>query len=62
MAELKITFLSMSFLIISGTNFFAVFGSICISVYYLSMLKSNVINKDYNRSWLAYFKSWFRKR
>jgi hypothetical protein len=61
MGELKASLFGGLYLIISGANIFAVFGSICISVYYISMLKRNVVNKDYQRSWVKYFKSWFKK-
>ena len=61
MAHQNINLLSVAFLLISGSNIFAVLGSICICVYYVSMLKQNVINKSYNRSWKQYFKAWFKR-
>jgi hypothetical protein len=61
MIELNIGYLSTVFLMISGSSVLAAIGSICITVYYLSMLKKNVINIDFNRSWIKYFKAWFKK-
>lgn len=55
---MKASYISLLFLGISGANFFAILGSICVTMYYLSMLKSKVVNKDFNGSWCAYFKSW----
>lgn len=35
--------------------------SVVILIYYLSILKINVVNPHYERSWIKYIKSWFAK-
>jgi hypothetical protein len=57
--RLAIDFIIMIFLFMSASAFIASIGSICICVYYLSMLKINVVNKHYGKSWLKYLKSIF---
>ncbi len=52
--------LSVSFLLASSGNILAGIGSACIILYYLSMLKINVINKEYQGRWKNYFTSFIR--
>lgn len=47
------------YLILLITNWHTVagvFSALCAAVYYLSMLKMNVVDKKYNGSWVQYFK------
>lgn len=37
------------------------FGSFIIIVYYLSKLKKDVVNADYDGSWISYFKSILKR-
>ena len=39
---------------------FSIATSVVASVYFISMIKINVVNKHYERSWVKYFKSWFK--
>ena len=54
--------MSSFFLLTSPPSIFAVFGSICIGLYHLSMLKKKVINPDFEGSWITYFKSMITKK
>ena len=45
----------------SQPSFFSIITSIVASIYFLSMLKVNVIDKKYDRSWKNYIKSIFKK-
>lgn len=49
---------TMTIILQVGLN--PVFGILAFAIsstYYLSMLKTNVINKDFDRSWKKFFKS-----
>lgn len=59
--SVKVDLLITYFLFVSGGNFMATLGSICIIVYYLSKLKFEVIDKNYKSSWRNYIKSIFKK-
>lgn len=39
---------------------FGILASFIGAVYYLSVLKVNVVNKEYGRSWIKYIKSIFK--
>lgn len=43
-------------------SIFSILTSLVASIYFLSMLKVNVIDKKYNGSWKQYFKSILKKR
>lgn len=47
-------------LTIAWAPVFAIITSACGACYYIAMLKSNVVNKEYNRSWKQFFKSIFK--
>lgn len=53
--ELPITFLA-----IHWQPFFGVLSAVCGAVYYLSMLKTNVIDTKHDGSWRTYIKNSFR--
>ncbi|PKH50867.1 hypothetical protein CXF68_09285 [Tenacibaculum sp. Bg11-29] len=55
----KIDLLMVGFLFVSGGNYMTGFGSLCIIIYHLSMLKMNVIDVKYKKSWKVYFKALF---
>lgn len=57
----KIDMLMISILFVSGGNILAGLGSLAVILYYLSMLRKNVVNKDHSGSWWAYIKSWVKK-
>ena len=58
--SLKIDFIILSFLMITGSNILAAIGSVCVILYYISMLKVNVINKHYKGRWKLYFQTSFK--
>jgi hypothetical protein len=49
-------------LIINLQPFFGTIASCCIILYYIAITKLNVVDKKYNGSWPAFFKSVFKKR
>ena len=58
---LKIEFLLLTVLATTLNELAAILGPLAVLVYYLSMLRKNVINKDFAGSWFKYFLSWFKK-
>lgn len=58
----KIEFISVLLVSIQSSKVLAGTSTICISIYYISMLKINVVDVKYNGSWSKYFKSWFRRK
>lgn len=47
--------------LVSTPNIFSIIASIAAAVYFIAMLKMNVVDKKYNGSWSTFFKSVFRK-
>ena len=43
-------------------NFFTIFAPIAISLYHVSKLRQDVVNKDHRGSWKDFAKSWFNKK
>lgn len=41
-------------------HFLSVISSIVVIVYFISMLKLNVVDKKYQGKWKAFFKAWFK--
>jgi len=58
----KLDLLMIPFLVISAGNILAGLGSFCIIIYYLSMLKINVIDKKHEGRWWLFFRSWFVRK
>lgn len=59
----KIDFIMISLLFLTGgVNILAGLGSLTIIIYYLSMLKINVVDKKYKGNWIDFFKSWVVKK
>ncbi len=56
----RVEFLMVGFLAVSWGTVLGGAMSICGILYYLSMLKVNVIDKKHNRKWLNYFKSFVK--
>lgn len=52
---------SFLFITIKWQPLFGFISLIIYGVYYLSMLKMNVIDKNYGGSWKKYFKSIFKR-
>lgn len=48
------------FWLITAPNIFSVITSLVAIVYFASMLKINVVDKNYEGKWLNFFKSWFQ--
>lgn len=51
----------ISLMLLVGNETLATLVGLTTLIYYASMLKVNVIDKHYNRSWIKYFKSFFCK-
>lgn len=51
--------IALTYLILAP-SVFSIILSLCGTVYFLSMLKMNVINKEYQGSWIKFIKSWFK--
>lgn len=58
----KIDTLMIAILWVSGSNILAALGSLAVIIYYLSMLRRNVVNKDFGGNWKKYIRSWFSKQ
>lgn len=58
----KVDVLMISMLWVSGGNILAGLGSLVVIIYYLSMLRKNVVNKDFGGNWIKYLKSWIGKK
>ncbi len=43
-------------------QFMSLVSSFVVIVYFLTMLKINVVNKHFQGSWRLYLKSWVKKR
>jgi len=56
----KFEFIVMSFLLITSGNVLSGLGSLLAVIYYLSMIKVNVVNKKYDSSWSLFIKSIFK--
>lgn len=48
------------FWLITAPNIFSVITSLVAIVYFASMLKINVVDKNYEGKWMNFFKSWFQ--
>lgn len=48
------------FILITAPNLVSMLASIVGAIYFISMLKLNVVDVRYGGSWKAYFKSIFR--
>lgn len=58
MIQSKIDALMISLMFVTSPNVLAFLASLVFIIYYLSMLKINVVNKAYNGSWMVFIKSW----
>ncbi len=61
---LKITFAAF-YLVVTSPAVVSILSSIVFIIYIASMLKINVVDKKYNKSWGNFFKSWllyFKKK
>lgn len=52
----------IALLLVSTPNLFSILASLAATIYFLSMLKVNVVDQKYNGSWGSYFKSIFKKK
>lgn len=43
-------------------HFLSVISSIVVIIYFVSMLKLNVVDKKYQGKWKAFFKAWFKRK
>lgn len=57
----KIEIILVSLLVLMGNEMLGVIVAVTTFAYYGSMLKVNVVDKHYQRSWWNYFKSFFFK-
>lgn len=58
----KLEFLMIAYLTVTPSKFLAGVGSLLVITYYLSMLKVNVVDKYYGRSWKKYLLSMIKKK
>ena len=47
------------FVAITAPNWVSIIASAIASVYFISMLKMNVVDKVYNGDWLSFWKAFF---
>lgn len=57
----KIEIILVSLLVLMGNEILGAIVAVTTFVYYGSMLKVNVVDKHYKRSWCNYIKSFFLK-
>jgi len=52
----------LAFWVVSVPNYFSIITSVVAMVYFASMLKLNVVDKQYKGSWRLFFRSWLRSK
>ena len=58
----KIELFIAAIIILMGNEILGALVGFTTLLYYGSMLKINVVNKQYEGSWLNYFKSFFKRK
>jgi hypothetical protein len=53
--------IALTFLILAP-GVFSIILSFFGTLYFISMLRENIVKKTYNGSWWKFFKSWFLKK
>ena len=58
--QLKYTGVAFMAYVVTVKDIWSIIASIVFIIYIISMLKVNVVNKQYQGSWIKYFKSWVK--